>query len=283
MSEYGLPVVFALAIWWASTGVILLLVRLPKRTYVLSLLGATLVLGLALRGLAFTSEDTSVQGAYLAFLCAVAVWGWLEMTFLLGFITGPQRTACKPGCAGAAHFRHATNAVIHHELAILAGALVVAGITWQEPNQFGCWTFLLLWGMRLSAKLNLFLGVSNRGEQFLPAHLKYLASFFGRPSINWLFPFAVTAATVLTVLLYARAGAGTASPFEVAGYTLVGTLSLLALIEHWFLVLPLATERLWQWRARTPSLPMHETMKVGPGMGPGMGPGIGPNIGEKAS
>lgn len=279
MSEYGLPVLFALAIWWASTGVILLLVRLPRRTYALSLIGATLVLGLALRELAASSEDTGLQGAYLAFLCAVAVWGWLEMTFLFGFITGPQRTACKPGCAGAAHFRHATNAVIHHELAILAGALVVVGITWEAPNQVGCWTFLLLWGMRLSAKLNLFLGVSNRGEQFLPPHLKYLASFFGRHSINWLFPFAVTAATVLTVLLYARAGAATASPFEVAGFTLVGTLSLLALIEHWFLVLPLATEKLWQWRTRTPSLPLQTTMKIGAGIGQG----VGHNVGEKAS
>ncbi len=275
MTAYGIPVLFALAIWWASTGVILLLVRLPRRTYALSFIGATLVLGFALQGLSSTSEDAGVQGAYLAFLCAVAVWGWLEMSFLLGFITGPQRTACRPGCAGAAHFRHATNAVIHHELAILAGALVVLGITWEAPNQIGCWTFLLLWGMRLSAKLNLYLGVSNRGEQFLPAHLKYLASFFGMHSINWLFPFAVTAATVLTVLLYARAGAATASPFEVAGYTLVGTLSLLALIEHWFLVLPLATERLWQWRTRATPLPLQTTINVSPN--------IGPNLGEKAS
>ncbi len=274
MSAYALPVVFALAIWWASTGVILLLVRLPRQTYPLSILGATLVLGLAMQGLASSSEDPDVQGACLAFVCAIAVWGWLEMGFLLGFITGPQRTACKAGCSGAAHFRHATNAVIYHELAILAGAVMVVAITWKEPNQVGCWTFLLLWGMRLSAKLNLYLGVSNRGEQFLPAHLKYLASFFGKRPINWLFPFAVTAATVLTVVLYARGGADTASPFEVAGYTLVGTLSLLALIEHWFLVLPLATERLWQWR-RTESLPLQTTINVGPN--------ISPNIGSKTS
>ena len=50
--------------------------------------------------------------------------------------------------------------------------------------------------MRESAKLNLFLGVRNLSEEFLPAHLAYLQSYFRRRSMNMLFPFSVTVSTV---------------------------------------------------------------------------------------
>ena len=45
-------------------------------------------------------------------------------------------------------------------------------------NRYGLWTFLVLWIMRQSAKLNLFFGVPNLGEQYLPAHLQEALSYF---------------------------------------------------------------------------------------------------------
>ena len=62
--------------------------------------------------------------------------------------------------------------ILYHELAIVATALAVVAVTWGGANQVGTWTFLLLWAMRLSAKLNVFLGVPNLTEQFLPEHLR---------------------------------------------------------------------------------------------------------------
>ncbi len=74
-------------------------------------------------------------------------------------------------------------------LVLLAGA--VAAVTWGGVNQTGMWTFLVLWIMRQSAKLNIFLGARNLNESFLPAHLKYLQTYFTRKAMNPLFPFSV--------------------------------------------------------------------------------------------
>lgn len=247
MAAYGLPVAYALFVWWFSTGLILWLDGLPPRTYRRSLLAATAVALLALYGLAAGSTDASVGGAYLAFTCGVLVWGWHELSFLMGFVTGSRRTACPAGCAGWRHFVHATQTVLHHELAILATAVLVAAITWGGANQVGAWTFLVLWAMRVSAKLNLFLGVPNLAEELLPAHLDHLKSYLAKRPMNLLFPVSVTVATVVTALLALEAVAAGAAPFDVAAFTFLAALMALAVVEHWFLVLPVPDTALWRW------------------------------------
>jgi len=71
-------ILFTLFLWWFSTGVILYLDGLPRRTFRWSLLGATVLFAVALYGLAVTRSDTSVTGAYLAFTFGVLVWGFQE-------------------------------------------------------------------------------------------------------------------------------------------------------------------------------------------------------------
>jgi len=251
MSLYALPVLFTLFVWWFSTGVILFLDGLPKRTFRWSMLGATILLGAALYGLSVTAADTSVQGAYAAFACGVLVWGWQEMSFLMGFVTGPRRTPCPSGCAGWPHFGHAIETVLYHELALIAAATAVIAVTWGGSNQVGTWTFLVLWAMRQSAKLNVFLGVRNLSEEFLPDHLRYLESFFKRKPMNLLFPVSITVSTVVAVLMWSRALASDTSAFEATGLTFASTLLTLAILEHWFLVLPLPATALWRWGLRS--------------------------------
>ncbi len=247
MREFLVPGLAALFAWWFSTGVILLLNRLPQRTYRYSLLAGTVVLLFTMYGLIVTSQDTSVAGAYLAFACGLAAWGYLEMTFLLGFVTGPRRAPCPKACSGWRHFRHGIEAILYHELAIIAGAAVVLAMTWEAPNQIGAWTFLLLWVMRQSAKLNLFLGVPNTSEDFLPDHLRYLGAFFRRRPMNLLFPLSVTGGTVAAVMLVMRAVEAGPGSFESAGLHLLAALMVLALLEHWLMVLPLRGEALWSF------------------------------------
>jgi putative photosynthetic complex assembly protein 2 len=71
MHEYGLPALYALFVWWFSTGVVIYLDGLPQRTFRWSMLGATALLGLSLYGLARSGADTSIGGAYLAFTCGL--------------------------------------------------------------------------------------------------------------------------------------------------------------------------------------------------------------------
>ncbi|MGQ0595577.1 MAG: putative photosynthetic complex assembly protein PuhE [Gammaproteobacteria bacterium] len=251
MSTYGLPVLYVLLLWWFSTGVVLYLDGLPRRTHRWSLLGATAVALLALFGLRLSSTEVGVIGAFAAFTGAVLVWGWLELSFLTGIVTGPRKHSCLESCAGGRHFLHGVEAILYHELALIGGAALIAVATWDRPNQVGTWTFLILWGMRASAKLNLFLGVRNLSEELLPEQLQYLKSFFSRKPMNLLFPVSVTVSTIIATRLLQVALANDATAFEVAAFTLLSTLMGLAVLEHWFLVLPLPANELWRWGLRS--------------------------------
>jgi putative photosynthetic complex assembly protein 2 len=247
MAEHLLPALFALFVWWFSTGAILWLDGLPARTYRTSMAVATLVCGLAFWGTAASAADASVIGAYCAFSCGLLAWGWQEMAFLMGYATGPNQERCPEGLTGWPRFTLALKAILWHELAIIAGAAALVALTWGQPNQVALHTYLLIWGMRQSAKLNVFFGARNLSEQFLPPHLKYLGSYFMRKPMNLFFPLAVTCATLLCALLFHRAFAADATAFEAAGFTFLGVLTALAVLEHWFLVLPIPAEALWNW------------------------------------
>ena len=245
------PVLFTLFVWWFSTGLILYLDGLPRRTFPVTLAVATGLLLLALLGLYATRDDTRITGAYLAFACGVVVWAWQEIAFLLGIVTGSRRLPCPPGAGGWTRFRHALAAVLHHELALVVLFVAVLAATWGGSNPVGLWTYVILWVMRQSAKLNVFLGVRNLNESFLPPHLAYLQTYFRRAPGNALFPLSVIGATIVAALLWHGALADGADAFDVAALTFAATLLSLAVLEHWFLVLPLPSEQLWSWGLRS--------------------------------
>jgi putative photosynthetic complex assembly protein 2 len=243
---YVIPAFYAIFVWWFATGAMIYLDGLPQHTFRASFIGAS-VLGLVGAWcVAVTQNDMSVGGAYLAFTGAMLVWAWLEMSFYLGLITGTRRTICAPGCGGWRHFGHALAACWHHELlsVLLAGALAL--LSWGGDNQIALWTYLVMWLMTLSAKLNVFLGVRNLNEEFLPEHLWFLKSFFRKKPINLYFPFAVTISTAIWVVMLDLIVNPAAPAALVVGLTLVATQMGLAILEHWLLVLPLPAN-LWAW------------------------------------
>ena len=257
MSEIALPVLYTLFAWWFSTGVILYLDGLPRATFKWTLRGATLLLGAALWGLVHTRNDTRVLGAYCAFTCALLVWAWQEVAFLLGVVTGPRRSPCPPGARGWRRAGFALQAVLYHELALVVLALAVLACVGDGSNRVGLWTYGALWAMRQSAKLNVFLGVRNLGESFLPEHLAYLKTYFQRRPLNALFPVPVTAGTVAAVAVWWRLLQPGTHAFDSAALALTGSLLALGALEHWLLVLPLPTEALWRWGLRSHAQDRH--------------------------
>jgi putative photosynthetic complex assembly protein 2 len=247
MTDHAAPILYALFIWWFSTGVIVYLDGLPRRTFRITLPAATAVLVLALWGAAASADDVSRAGAWCGFTVGLLAWAWIELAFLTGWITGPWKRPCPADAAGLRRVGYAVAAILWHELAIIVMAVLLAFVTLDRGNDTAFWTFAILWAMRSSAKLNVFLGVRNLAEEFLPAHLKYLESFFARRPMNLLFPVSVTAGTVAAVLLFAQGFAPGASPFVATSTALLGTLLALAVLEHWFLVLPLPATLLWRW------------------------------------
>jgi putative photosynthetic complex assembly protein 2 len=253
MVELIVPVAFAAFMWWFSTGIVLLLDGLPRTTFRWSLAISSLLAAAGIGGIALTAHDASVAGAYLGFTCALLVWGWQELAFLTGWITGPRREASDARPGGWRHFVHAIEAILWHELAIIGAGLLIAAITWHAANPVALWTYAVLWIMRSSAKLNLFFGVRNLSEEFLPPHLAYLKSYFRRRRMNALMPLSLGAGGLVVALLVQRALDPAAGAAQAAGLLLVASLLALATLEHLLMVLPLNASALWHWAMRSQS------------------------------
>ncbi|MEM6463709.1 MAG: putative photosynthetic complex assembly protein PuhE [Pseudomonadota bacterium] len=245
--DYLLAAFFCLFVWWFSTGAVIYLDGLPKVTLKWTMLGASLLLVLSLFGLHATADNTTAAGAYLAFTCGLLAWAWHEVSFYTGYVTGPRKVASGSDRRGLKHFWNGVQLTLWHEFAIIAGFALIVFLTWDGANRIGLWTFVVLWWMHESAKLNVFFGVRNLNAEFLPEHLAYLKSYFRKRPMNLLFPFSVTVSTIICFVMFSRAFAQDATQFDAIGYTFLGILMALAILEHWFLVIPLPFAKLWHW------------------------------------
>jgi putative photosynthetic complex assembly protein 2 len=245
--EALVPALFSAFVWWFATGIVLYLDGLPQRTFRWSVLGSTLAMGVGFVGLRTVADDATASGAYAGFGYAMLVWGWLELSYYTGYVTGPRKIACEAGCSGWRHFGHALETSIYHELAILIVIGTVAWISWDQPNRVGLWTLLLVFCMHESARLNVFLGVRNLNAEWLPPHLSYLKGFLRKRSMNPLFPVSITIGTSAAVLLGLSAVEAETGSFDAVGMTLLAALACLAMFEHWLMILPLPTNWMWRW------------------------------------
>jgi putative photosynthetic complex assembly protein 2 len=244
--RYALPALFTILMWWFSTGLVLCAVRRPEHTRILSLWIATTLLVAGGYGLYVSANDNSLTGVYVGFLSALLVWGWHELTFLLGIVTGPQTTPCGAKRHERAPLIEAIGTVIYHELAIALTGLAVFALTFGGENTTGLWSYMILWVLRLSAKINVYLGVPNLTEEFLPKDLQYLKTYFCHRPMNMFFPVSITGATIATAMLIGTAADAPADA-AAASASVLATLMGLALVEHWFMVLPFNSARLWKW------------------------------------
>ena len=245
-----IPFLFTIFVWWFSTGFILWLDRLSPKHFKKIMASSTLVLIAAFFGLYVSGQSSNVASADCAFSCALLIWAWQEIAFLLGYVTGSRRSPCPEGAKGWKRARYAFEALNHHELALLILFMGVLAFSFNSQNLTGVWTFMILWLMRQSAKLNIFFGVLNLNENFLPTHLKYLQTYFRRRSMNYLMPISIIGSCLIVVPLWSGAFVEGAESFDVASKVILATLLSLAIIEHLFLVLPIQIEFLWKWGFR---------------------------------
>ncbi|MFN3846044.1 MAG: putative photosynthetic complex assembly protein PuhE [Paracoccaceae bacterium] len=250
MTNPWIAALSALFLWWFSTGIILWRVRRADNeghdAHLWSvLLGLPLLLAGTV-GLNETLTDTSAMGAYLAFLSALAVWGWVELAFLSGIIAGPNTRACPPYAPLWERFFRAIGTILWHEVLLITLLAAMVVLSHEAPNIFGLWTFAILFFARISAKLNLFFGVPRIHTEFLPRPLSHLASHFRRAPMNWVFPISITALSYASACWMERAYSATTDG-ALIGFTLLSALTVLALLEHWFMVIPLPDQKLWRW------------------------------------
>jgi putative photosynthetic complex assembly protein 2 len=240
----------AVFLWWFFTGMILLAVRWADRqggaAHGMVVLAGIPMLALGVAGVVMSLSGQSVAAVYAGFLGALAIWGWIELAFLAGIVTGPERRPCPLGLTGGARFWRAWNTVAHHEMALTAGLFGMVVISRGEASQVALWTYLVLYIARVSAKLNLFLGVPRINLEFIPMRLEHLKGYFRKGPVTPVFALSVTLLTFAVGCFIERL-ISVKDPVGDATFTLLAALSALALLEHWLMVVPLPDAKLWRW------------------------------------
>lgn len=185
---------------------------------------------------------TDVVSIYRAFIAGMLIWSWHELAFYSGIITGPWRQPCPPTARGWERFCYALGTHLYHEVAVALEAALLWWIYRDAVNVIGALTFVLLWALQHSAKLNVLLGVRSLDVASLPAHLRYLGSFWAQRSHNAFFLPAMSVATLAAVGLWVQAGLH-APHAEAVALTLLATILTLGVLEHGLLMLPLFVPR----------------------------------------
>mgnify|MGYP003330258317 CR=1 FL=1 len=108
-------------------------------------------------------------------------------------------------------------------------------------------TFGILFFARICDKLNLFLGVQSINTEFLPSPVVHLASYFRVGSTSWFFPISISLISFTLFFWVDKIFSIKADDTLAIGYTLLASLTALALVEHWFMVVPVRDAELWKW------------------------------------
>lgn len=242
--------ILALVAWWFFTGAILLMVRRADAgdqiAHGRNVFLAVPFFALGFAGLWISAQEATVGNAYIAFISVLLIWGWIELAFLSGIITGPEQRPCPDDMTGAARFARAWDTVSRHELLLAGTLLAVVMLTVHAQNTVGLWTYAILFTARISAKLNLFFGVPRINTEFVPTPLVHIKSYFRKGPITFAFPIGVTFLSV-TAAWFAQRLLFAETTADTVGFALLTALAVLAAIEHWFMVIPLPDAKLWRW------------------------------------
>ncbi|WP_127596887.1 putative photosynthetic complex assembly protein PuhE [Nitratireductor alexandrii] len=250
--NFATPVIAALiaiGVWWLSTGLVLAMVHwsTKRRLGPWPLLATVTLVGMVgFLLMLYGSGQRTPLGSYAGFFGALLVWAWHETTFLTGMVTGRRKQECPPGLTGFDRFKAAWKAVCDHEIALLVTGLFLWFMLRDTDNPFGLATFGLLWGMRVSAKVLIFLGARHAISGLMPPAILHLKSYFNTGRTTPLFPLLLAAAVGLLAVLVAGA-LRAEQDYSVVGHILLSTFMALAIIEHLILVLPVSDAALWRW------------------------------------
>ncbi|MFK7994713.1 MAG: putative photosynthetic complex assembly protein PuhE [Granulosicoccus sp.] len=237
------PILVVIVAWWLGTGMVLYLQQSIvniRTTLIASLVTMSIV---SLAAMIVSAAGTEPWQSYLGFVAAMCLWGCIELSYYTGIISGMHQQPCPDNCSLGTRFRLALGASIWHEVSVLFAGGVVMTLFLKAENPVALYTFLVLWLMRWSAKLNLFFGVPNFNTDWFPKRLAYAHSYIRRAPITLFFPLSMLTASVVAVQLISTA---MASGNDQALMTMLpGVLLSLAILEHLFMALPIADSELW--------------------------------------
>lgn len=243
------PTLIAMISWWFGTGIILLLVRVPQHRFASAMMFWTTLSIPAVYMISQSMLDNSNASVYSGFISTIVIWGWHELAFLTGWISGSRRTRLDHNLNLWNRFKQSVQVIWHHELALFITLMFLLYLQSDHPNHTAICTFTLLWLMRLSSKLNLFFGVPQVGEEYLPHHLAYLGSYFKKSKVSFFFFISISLSCMAWGLIVWQGQSGQVS--ITPHWVLLATLLGLAIVEHVLMVIPFSLEKVWGWALRS--------------------------------
>ncbi len=187
----------------------------------------------ALVGLALTRDDLSLRGVYVAHLCAIVVWVWME----IGGRTSAGFRARRLGFA--------RRSPLWQEMMWIVPAVGVVALTWNGANQWGVWTFVLCWWGHLSMRLTAYASAHTRDGGPLIWPPWFAAGLPPAQVLSAIFPLSVSVTTVACVWLAADALEHGLATVQGVGMALLAAQAMLACVALWLDVLPVDV---WVWR-----------------------------------
>jgi putative photosynthetic complex assembly protein 2 len=178
-------VIFAIVLWWVSTGAIIVMYRKDAWTYDATVGAYSVVAAMSMVFLVLLRQNTELWAVYASFSAGTLVWGWNLACYYTGFITGPKEPQNDGNLTDAERFRHAMIRSAYHEgLSVLLVACS-AGLAWGAANIAGFGCIILFYTLHMLAKLSIYFGVANFTGTWLPAHLQYITAYFGPMRFHW--------------------------------------------------------------------------------------------------
>ena len=253
------PVLFAIFLWWFLTGLVFTLFNRPRAITLVGFGLITFVMGAAFGGIWLTRGESGSLAIYTSLACGMVIWGWQTASYYLGFITGPVSSFASEKVKGtqtiAGRFWAALKMGLWHEVTIIGFALLLAAITWAQPNRWGLWIYIAVWLMHSLAKLCIFFGVRNFRVEFMPEHMQPLTPLLKQDvENNRLLPLGIMLGMSFALMLIYHGIAPTTPADSRIGFLVLGATVGLGTVEILLLAMPISA-MLWGWGVRT--LPQH--------------------------
>lgn len=236
----------AVLLWWLMTGLALMSVHQPLKLKKPILVGSAVLAVLAVLGVEGNAAAHTTVATIAGFAMALLIWAFLELSYLMGYITGPIKSAARDDMPLHKRFYYALGTSIYHELLVVGVVGLVCILGAGLPNPTIQNTLAVLWLMRWSTKLNLFFGVRHFNSDWLPENMRYITSYLKAGENSWFIVFSTTLAAFFTYLLFFY-GQIAVEPATTLSLFLIGWLAVLAVLEHCFLMVPMGETALWRW------------------------------------
>ena len=109
----------AVLLWWLMTGLALMSVHQPNALRQPIFLLATILAAAALWGVEANAAQHTTMATVTGFAMGLLIWAWLELSYLMGYITGPVKRPAREGMTWPERFYNALGTTIYHEVLVV--------------------------------------------------------------------------------------------------------------------------------------------------------------------